>query len=530
MRQDQKRAFAVKQSLQRRRKLYLLLSPFFLISLIFAAIQLNASIGANNSQITVQIGRQQTATLDLRQHTPISPYLYGVNVFPRDGSTSLDMPFSGFMQYTPYFIKTIQDMHIKLLRYPGGNWGEQHILSLSQLSDFSQTLIETGSEGMLQAHLAGPVQDQQGNWQPSELSANLNSRALLASRWVDYMNNPHSSLRTGAHAHDPYHPVKFWTVGNEPDLSTDPLTQQVYTVTDYVNAFIQFSLAMHQSDPTIKIFGPEISQFYGVGAGPVDAQGQRWMDDFLKGIARYEQLHPALPYHILDGVSFHRYQFDNAQVAPGILLSSSNEWGSLLTPLRELIKRDFGRDLPISLSEVNTNPGDLVPTRGLAALWWANTLGGLMNQQIEQVAFFSASGVEKPYPLFTNDGLHMTAMAWVMQLFSHLQHNLVPLSIPNEPVSVYATCDDTAQTISFLFINTSPLAQEAQIRPAAFSAWHYQAIRLAPYSIIITTMHRESGAESYRFITTSGDAVAATPVTYTRCETSNAIPANDKPC
>lgn len=482
----------------------------------------------------VQIGSQQSAIVDVRQHIPISPYLYGVNVFPREGSDSADRPFSGFMQYTPYLIDAMQDMHIKLLRYPGGDWGESHILSLNQLSDFSRLLIETSSEGMLQAHLAGPVQDLQGNSQPPGLTLDLNSRARLAAQWVDYMNNSHSTLRTGEHAHDPYHPVKFWTVGNEPDLAIDPMTQQTYTVNSYVNAFIQFSQMMHRSDPTIKIFGPEISQFYGVGVGPFDAEGHLWMDDFLQGIAHYEQLHPELPYHILDGVSFHRYQFDNARVAPGILLSSSNEWTHLLTPLRDLIKRDFGRDIPISLSEVNTNPGDLVPPGGLAALWWADTLGVLMNQQIDQVAFFSASGVERPYPLFTQDGQHATVMARVMQLFSHLQRYLLPLKTQNEPVSIYATRDDTAQTVSFLLINKSSLAQQAQIHAAsllpAFSPWHDQEMRLAPYSIVLVTMHRGSRAESYSFIAPTGDAVVAAPLTYTLCGASTPSPANDKPC
>lgn len=543
MRQYHKQAnnIAVRQALTTRDysaqcspRWYLLLSFFLLLALIFVILQLPALISANTNLIMVQIGDQQSVTIDLRQHVPISPYLYGVNVFPREGSDSVDMPFSGFMQYTPYLVNSMQDMHIRLLRYPGGNWGEDHILSLDQLSDFSRLLIETGSEGMLQAHLAGPVKDQQGNLQPAGLISDLNSRAHLAAQWVDYMNNIRSPLRTGKHVRDPYHPVKSWTVGNEPDLAIDPITQQVYTVNDYVNAFIQFSQVMHSSDPTIRIFGPEISQFYGVGAGPFDAEGHPWMDDFLQGIARYEQLHPALPYHILDGVSFHRYQFNNAHIAPSILLNSSKEWAHLLTPLRDLIKRDFGRDIPIALSEVNTNPGDLVPARGLAALWWADTLGTLMNQQIDQVAFFSASGVERPYPLFTQDGQHATVMAQVMQLFSHLQRYLLPLNLPDEPVSIYATSDDAAQTLSLLLINKSSLVQQAQIQAAsllsAFSPWHDQKMRLAPYSIVLLTMHRDSGAESYSFIAPAGDAAIAAPLIYTLCGAATALPSNDKPC
>ena len=518
----------------RRRRLLILMSIILLITLIFSAIQLSIVISATNDQLLLHIGSQQAITVDLRQSLPISSYLYGTNIFPENGSSSIDQPFSGFMKYTPFITNSLQDMQIKLLRYPGGNWGEEHILSLDQLSNFSRLLLTTNSEGMLQVHLSGPIKDQHGVLQPNGMTTDLSTRANLAGRWVDYMNNRKSVQRTGTHAHDPYHPIQFWTVGNEPDRLINPITQQLYTVTDYVNAFIQFSLAMHQNDPAIKVFGPELSQFYGIGAGPFDAGGHPWMDDFLKGIAQYEQQHPNLPYHILDGISFHSYQFDNVHTIPGMILSSSNEWNYLLPPLRDLIKHDFGRDIPLSISEINTNPDNLVPSRGLAALWWADTLGTLMNQQVEYLAFFSASGVEKPYPLFTPDGLNATMMARVMQLFAHSQHNLIPLGAQDEPVSVYATQDTSHQTVSLLFVNKSSVPQLTQIRSTnqlfSVSPWHNQDISLAPYSIILVTLHRNRGAEAYSMIASTSNDATAIPLTYMVCGTKTVALANDIPC
>ncbi len=73
-------------------------------------------------------------------------------------------------------------------------------------------------------------------------------------------------------------------------------------------------------------------------------------------------LHPELPYHLLDGVSFHRYQFNDASQSPSMLMSSPDEWNYLLPPLRALIQRDFGRDIPIGVTEINTNPKNLVPS------------------------------------------------------------------------------------------------------------------------------------------------------------------------
>ncbi|MBV9708231.1 MAG: hypothetical protein JO125_12575, partial [Chloroflexi bacterium] len=229
----------------KRRGIFTLVSIILLIVVIFAALRVSMVASGNDDQLEVRIGDQQPAQVDLRQSLPIDPHLFGVNVFPKVGTNSLDHISAGFMNYTPFIVSGLQDMSIKLLRYPGGEWGEQHILTLSQLGNFATFLTQTNSEGMIQAHLSGPVKDEQGNFKPADLTSDLNVRANLAGRWVDYMNNPHSDQRKTQHAHDPFHPVKLWTVGNEPDQPTliNPLTNQPYTVADYVTAFIQFSKA-----------------------------------------------------------------------------------------------------------------------------------------------------------------------------------------------------------------------------------------------------------------------------------------------
>src|SRR5581483_1831439 len=119
---------------------------------------------------TLQIGDQQNATLDLRQSSPISKIFLGTNVFPKQNTDSLDNVGTGFMAYNTQMAQLLKEMNIKLLRYPGGTWGEQHILSngqgtgqgtpSNQLADFTRMMIDTGAQGMLQAHLDGPVINQ----------------------------------------------------------------------------------------------------------------------------------------------------------------------------------------------------------------------------------------------------------------------------------------------------------------------------------------------------------------------------------
>jgi Glycoside hydrolase family 44 len=509
---------------RRRRRVLAIGSLILLIMLILASMRVISVASDSNDQLLLQVGNQQQATIDLRQSLPISPYLFGVNVFPKDRTLSIDARnnnYTGFMSYGPQIVNGLQSAGIKLLRFPGGSWGEDepnqnHILSYDQLYDFSQLLYSVGADGMVQARISSPID---ANGQP----ATLQQRAHLAGQWVDFMSNPNSPVRLsweslGKLKNIQIHPVKFWSVGNEPDRLVNPDTGKPFTVADYVKAFIQFSTVMHQNNPTIKIFGPEISQFNGVGMGPRDnsASQELWMDGFLQGVGAYERANHVT---LLDGVSFHFYPFGAANQAPSpsLLMSSSEEWNYLLPPLRQLIQQDLGRDVPIAVTEINTNSSNgQSPTPGQAALWWADTLGQLINQQVEYAAYFSAEGVEPPYPLFTNNSSYsQTAMFRVMQLFSHLQHNLIPLPIQREPISVYATQDDTHQTVSLLFINKSGSNQLAHVSPAntAFgtSPWPSLDISLAGYSMVLVTLHHNGGADSYYFdVPTVNDATIST--------------------
>ena len=465
---------------RRRRRILGILGVLLLITIVFAGVRLAAITTTINDQLDVHIGSQQVITLDLRQGLPISPTILGTNVFPRLGTTSLDN-VNGFMDYSPPLTAGLVDAHVKLLDFPGGNWGEDHYLSRDQLSAFATLLAQVHADGIVQTRLSGPINS---NFQAL---TDLTTRANVAANWVDFMNNPHSDQRIGKYAQAPFYPIKYWTVGNEPDKLINPATGRLYTVAEYVHDFIQYSTAMHHADPTIKVLGPEISEFYGPGAGPTDANGQLWMEGFLKGVGAYEKAHNVT---LLDGVSFHRFQFANATQTPYTFLSSTGEWNYLLPALNQLISQDLPSRLPIALTAINTNPPQqAAPSRGLAALWWADTLGTLMNQQVAYVAFSSASGSTQPYPLFTTTGQQPTPMFRVMELFSHLSHNLIPLEVERDPMSTYATQDDKHQTVSLLFVNKAATGQFVQITSNknlfGASPWHNLNVNIPGYSIVV---------------------------------------------
>src|SRR5579872_1871272 len=228
-----------------RRRIFAITSVVLLIATIFAVVRVASVASGTNDQLTLTVGGQQSALIDLRQGTPINPNLFGVNVFPEVGSNSIEANFTGFMNYGPEVANGLRDAGVNLLRFPGGSWNEKHILSYDQLYKFSQLLYTTGAQGMIQARISDPIDKFTKN-------STVQDRAALAGHWVDFMSNPTSTFRkdflSTSHlaANTQIHPVALWSVGNEPDQLINPETNQKYTVAEYVNTFIAFSMQMHQ--------------------------------------------------------------------------------------------------------------------------------------------------------------------------------------------------------------------------------------------------------------------------------------------
>lgn len=488
-----------------------LLLLFLASTLIIAVVLVAANQLRSTTTLIVQVPGQTQVHIDLNQNLPLSSYLLGSNVFPLSGTSSKDPGGQGFMSYTPQIVSGLRSAGVRLLRFPGGNFGEEHTLSTQQLDAFSRLLNQVGAEGLMQVQLSDPLDNP-----PVPLATRATRAALL----VEYMNNPHSIQRSdGA----PYHPIKYWSVGNEPDLLTNPDTGATYTMAQYTQAFIAYSLAMHGKDPSIQVFGPELGQYSPTG-GPKDSQGILWMQGFLKGIGDYERTH-SLPFHLLDGVSFHYYPFKDGQQDIHAILNNPAQWDTLVPGLRQLIRQNFGKDLPIAITEVNTNPGTRPLPQNLSALWWAETLGKIMNNRADYVTFFSTEGVDSPTPLFLQKDLTETAILRVMQLFTHLQSNLVPIQSAQEVVSVYATQDNGHMTVSLFFVNQTSHSQHITVQAESIlpwiswqgtrltfqghsvdvlkSPWQAASLTLQGYSMAVLTLHRNGNDEVFRFDNTA---------------------------
>jgi len=246
------------------------------------------------------------------------------------------------------------------------------------------------------------------------------------------------------------------------------------------------------------------------------------MGSFLTQIAQYERTH-ALPFHLLDGVSFHWYPFDNAQKNFVDLLNEPTALNSLLPALRQTIRQQFGEDLPIAITEINTSPGKVVPAPDLAALWWAETLGTLMNNHVEYVAFFSTEGVDTPFPLFIQQDLRETAMLRTMQLFARLQRYVVPLPATQGPVSVYAAEDQQHNTVSILFINKSDVSQQVSAGNSGLlplGPWKGATLTLGGHGMSVVILHRNGSDEAFSFNNIENTQQSAPAVQHLICSTN----------
>jgi glycosyl hydrolase family 44 len=500
-------------------------------TLIIAVVLVAANLLRSNTTLTVQIPGQPQTRIDLNQSLALSPYLLGSNVFPMRGTRSKDPGGQGFMSYDPQVVSGLRSAGVKLLRFPGGKFGEEHTPSTQQLDAFSNLLNQVAAEGFMQVQLSDPLDDP---------PVPLTTRATRAALLVEYMNNPQSIQRSVG---VPYHASKYWSVGNEPDLLTNPDTGAKYTVAEYTQAFITYSLAMHTKDPSIKVFGPELSQYSSAG-GPKDSHGNLWMQGFLKGISDYERTH-SLPFHLLDNVSFHYYPFKDGQQDVNAILNNPPQLDTLVPGLRQLIRQNFGKDLSVAITEVNTNPGTVPLPQNLSALWWAETLGKLMNNQTEYVAFFSAEGVDSPYPLFLQKDLTETAMLRVMQLFPHLQSNSVPIQGTQGSVSVYATQDDGHATASLFFVNQTSNSQHISVQAESIlpwsswqgaslklqgysidvlkSPWHGASLTLQGYSMAVLTLHRNGSNEVFSFDNTVSEQQVVPELQHIVCSSATSF-------
>ena len=169
------------------------------------------------------------------------------------------------------FMPEYQKIGLNLLRFPPGQAGDQEPVSQELINDSAKVMKAVGGDMVVEVRLRGGTPEQ-------------------AARSVRYAN---FEKKYGA---------RFWEVGNEPDLYQRRAGEPDYSPAWYNERFRAYAQAMKAEDPSIKLFGPVLSN-----------KLDEWMRPFISECG-----------DIADGLSWHFYGGNDKQSEAALLASTAN--------------------------------------------------------------------------------------------------------------------------------------------------------------------------------------------------------------
>lgn len=352
----------------------------------------------------------------------ISPLVYGANHGP-------------WAALTPQTLPLAQAAGLTLLRFPGGNWGDEHDLTPAHLDQIVALAQQLGADVMIHVRLFGGTPEQ-------------------AAALVRYANL------------EKQYAIRYWAIGNEPSLYATARGAPDYGVERFNKEWRAFAEAMRAVDPTIQLVGPELHQFgASLDATPKDPFGLDWMTEFLKANG-----------DLVNIVSIHRYPFPQGRGSRAAtiaeLRASAAEWDALIPYLRTLIRDTTGRDLPIAVTEVNSHwtnatGGEATPDAFFNAIWWADVLGRLIMQDVHMVTYFTlqSNPAIGGYGLLARSAPRPTY--YVYTLYRQFGRERLHATNDDSRVGLYAARrDDGALTVLLVNLSDDPVARPLVIEGA----------------------------------------------------------------
>ncbi len=359
---------------------------------------------------------------------PISPYVYGAN--------------TGFAIIPPDAMPEAQALGIKYLRLGGG------ISDQRDLDKLSVDLLV--------------VQAKQLGAEPAITVRLLDGTPEAAASWVHYAN-----IEKGYN-------IRYWSIGNEPNFFVAVLRAPSYTTEDLNKQWRAIAEAMLAVDPTITLVGPDISQYVplkikddnieyleGSGGGdPTDDLGKDWLQEFLRANGDLVRI-----------VSIHRYPYPGGNPTASAtidgLRANSKEWDTIIPNLRQIIHEAAGRDIPIAVTEYNSNSSNNVGGEASLdshynAIWAADVLGRLIRQKVEIAAYWNLRQKESGFAMLATQGPRPVYYTYLM--YTHFGQHLVEASSSDPDVSIYAAKrDDGTLTLMVINMRTDEVTKPLQI-------------------------------------------------------------------
>jgi hypothetical protein len=208
---------------------------------------------------------------------------------------------------------------------------------------------------------------------------------------------------------------------------------------------------MKAVDDSILLIGPELHQFgSNLESTPKDPFDLDWMTEFLKANG-----------DLVDIVSIHRYPFPQGgggrAATVDELTAASKEWDEIIPYLRGLIIETTGEDLPIAVTEVNSHwsnaiGGEATPDSFINAIWWADALGRMINNDVDVVNYFSLQSNNSTggYGLFGRSEPRPTY--YVYKIFQDFGDERVFAACDDPDLGIYSALDDE-DGLSIIIVN-----------------------------------------------------------------------------
>jgi hypothetical protein len=348
---------------------------------------------------------------------PISPYVYGSNYGP-------------FTAVPAEKMQEALDSKVTALRFPGGEWGDQNEIQTYHLDMFMDLCRKMGALPTISVRL-------------------LNGTPEAVAELVRYAN-----IEKG-------YAIRYWSIGNEPDLyARRPNT--TYDTQRFNQEWRVIAAAMRAVDPGILLMGPELSGSYtsNFDQNPKDSSGRDWMTEFLRANG-----------DMVNIVTYHRYPFpvnqNNATIDD--LRKDPPEWSKTVPYLRALVHETTGRDLPVAVTEASSDSsqiafGAATPDSFYNAIWWADVLGRLINENVfmvNQWVFAKTARSQGGWGLVTPLGVIPTYYDY--QMYSHFGTERVYAASGVADVSIYAAKRSDG-ALTAMVINLTDSEQRVPLR------------------------------------------------------------------
>jgi hypothetical protein len=342
----------------------------------------------------------------------ISPYVLGSNYGP-------------WIAVPAAMIEDAYNSNVTAIRFPGGEWGDKNDLKSYHIDAFIQFCEKVGAMPTISVRLMGGTPEQ-------------------AAELVRYVNV------------EKKYGVKYWSIGNEPTLYAKWINVDHYDTARLNQEWRAIAVAMEKVDPSILLIGPEVNQY---DADPnkqlKDANGLNWMDEFLKANG-----------DMVDVVAFHRYPF-GTNPSPDDLRNNAKEWDDMIVYLRGQIHRLTGRDIPIAITEVNTNwnkaiGGDATPETIMNAVWYADLLGQMIDQGVFMINHWllTSAGGQGTWGLIGSGELRPSY--YTVQLYAQFGETLIYSSSGIDNLNLYAAKRKDG-SLTLMIVNLNDDARSAPL-------------------------------------------------------------------